>query len=82
MSDEPVCTEVTASSSLGGKVQIVKFEQWGDFSFFMSRKYTVPEDWTEEQVEDFQRNLAIKLREEIEPIAQAALDDLYEARDG
>lgn len=81
MASEPQCTEVTVSSSVGGKVQIVKFEYTADYHYSMSRKYSVPEDWTEEQVENFQTAKTIDVRESVEELAQAELNDLMGQRD-
>lgn len=80
-SSEPICTEVTVSSSVGGKVQIVKFEYTADFHYSMSRKYSVPEGWTEQDVRDFQQDKTIELRENLEGIAQAEMDELIQQRD-
>lgn len=84
MSEEitkPKCTEATVSSSVGGKVQIVKYEYSADFHYSMTRKYDVPEGWTEEDVDDFQKDKVIELRGVLERIAQAEMDDLLKQRD-
>lgn len=80
MSD-PVCTEVSVSASVGGKVQIVKFEYTADFHYSMSRKYTVPEEWNDKEIKNFQQDRALGLREELENIAQAEMDELIKQRD-
>lgn len=79
--EEPVCTEVTASSSVGGKVQIVKFEYTADFHFSMTRKYDVPPGWSEQDVKDFQQDKVIEIRTQLEGIAQAEMDELLQQRD-
>lgn len=81
MATEPTCTEVTVSASVGGKVQIVKFEFTSDYHYSMSRKYSVPEDWTQDDVEAFQTKSTIDLREQVEQLAQAELDELMDQRD-
>lgn len=78
---EPRCTEVVCSSSVGGKVQIVKFEYSADFHYSISRKYDVPKDWSEQDVSDFQLDKETQLRGELEPIAQAEVDELMKQRD-
>lgn len=78
---EPVCTEVNVSASVGGKVQIVKYEYTADYHYSMSRKYSVPEDWTEQDVRDFQQDKTITLRENLEGIAQGEMDELTKQRD-
>jgi len=79
---DPVCTEVSVSASVGGKVQIVKFEYTADFHYSMSRKYSVPEEWSDKEVKDFQQDKTIDLRSNLEGIAQAELDELIKQRDG
>lgn len=78
---EPVCTEVLVSSSVGGKVQIVKYEYTADFHYSQSRKYDIPEGWTDQDVDDFQKDKTIQLRSELEPLAQAEMDELLEQRE-
>lgn len=78
---EPQCTEVVCSASVGAKVQVVKFEYHPQFNFSMSRTYSVPKDWTERDVEDFQVSKEIELRGLIEPIAQAEVEELERQRD-
>lgn len=82
MPDQPVCTEVTVSASVGGKVQIVKFEYNEDFHYSMTREYSIPEQWTEKDIKDFQQDKIIELRENLEGIAQAEVDDMCKRRDG
>lgn len=69
------------SSSVGGKLQIVKYDYSADYHYSMSRKYSVPESWTEQDVKDFQQDKTIELRENIEGIAQAEMDELIKERD-
>lgn len=76
----PRCTEVVCSSSVGGKVQIVKYEFQSDFHFSMTRKYDVPETWTEDDIKDFQNDKVIELRGHIEEIAEAEMESLMEQR--
>lgn len=78
---EPKCTEILCSSSVGGKVQIVKFEYTADFHYSMSRKYDVPEDWTEQDVHDFQVDKEIEIRSVLEGIADAEMKELQKQRD-
>lgn len=78
---EPKCTEVLVSSSVGGRVQIVKYEYSADFHYSQSRKYDIPPGWTEQDVDDFQKDKTIQLRSELEPHAQAEMDDLLKQRE-
>lgn len=79
---EPRCIEASASVSVGGKIQVVKYEYTADYFFNFSRKYEIPEGWTEQDIADFQQNKAIELREQIEPLAQTEMDELIAQRDG
>lgn len=78
---EPACTEALVSVSVGGKVQIVKFEYSADFHYSMSRKYDIPEGWTEADVADFQKDKSIQLRGEVETLAEAEMNELLEQRE-
>lgn len=78
---DPKCTEVLCSSSVGGKVQIVKFEYSADFHYSMSRKYDVPPDWSEKDIKDFQKDKCVEIRGELEVVAQAEVEDLMKQRD-
>lgn len=78
---QPVCTEIVCSSSVGGKVQIVKYEYQADYHFSITRKYSVPEGWTEDDVRDFQNDKVIELRGLLEPIDEAEMAELLRQRD-
>lgn len=74
---EPQCVEATVSSSVGGKIQLVEYGKLSNsFNYSINRRYTIPEDWSEEDVERFQLEKLIEFREKLEPIAQAEQDDL------
>lgn len=82
MSDEkPKCTDITVGSSVGGKVQIVKFENTQEFNFWMGGTYSIPEGWSEQDVKDFRQDKIIEIRTQLEGVAQAEMDDLMEQRD-
>lgn len=83
MSDvpEPQIVEVSASASIGGKVQIVKFEYNEDFHFSLSGKWEIPPEWNEKDAEDFRNYQVNKLREELEPIAEKVVESLVKQRD-
>lgn len=79
---KPKCLEVTVGSSCGGSVQIVKYEYTAKFDYWMSAKYSVEDlDWTEQDVEDFQRDKAIQTRGLIEGLAEAEMEELLKERD-
>lgn len=73
--------EVLVSASIGGKVQIVKFENSQDYHYSASQRYSIPPEWTEQDVDDFQKDKTLHLRSELEPIAQAEMDELMRQRD-
>jgi hypothetical protein len=75
------CIEASASVSVGGRIQIVKFEYSQDFHFSMNRKYEVPSDWSEDDVKNFQKEKCAELRAEVEVFASAELNDLINQRD-
>lgn len=78
---DPICTEVVCSSSVGGSVQIVEYEYTAKYHFSITRTYSIPEGWTEGDVEDFQRDKVIELRGQLEPIDEAEMTELLKQRD-
>jgi hypothetical protein len=78
---DPKCIEASASVSVGGRVQIVKFEYSQDFHYSQNRKYEIPEDWTEEDVKRFQADKSAELRADLEKLAEAELIELMNQRD-
>jgi hypothetical protein len=81
MSSQPRCVEASVSTSVGGKVQIVKFEFSQDYFISFGGRWDIPEDWTEEQVDEFRRDKYESLRKELEAFAQEEVDGLMEQRD-
>jgi hypothetical protein len=81
MSEEkPVLIEAGASASTGGKVQLKKFELSADYHFHLSGKWTIPPDWDEDKAQQFRHEQVLRLRRELEPLAQAEIDDLMEQK--
>lgn len=78
--DKPVLIEAGASVSTGGKVQLKKFELSADYHFHLSGKWAMPPGWTEAQAEEFRHEQVLRLRKELEPIAQSEIDDLLEQK--
>lgn len=84
MSDEkskPILREISVSVSTGGKVQVVKYELSADYHYSVGGKWSIPEDWTDSEAEDFRQYQIKKLSDELEEPAQRVLDDLYRQRD-
>lgn len=82
MSSEPKPLEISVSSSVGGKVQIIKFEYSEDYHFSQTEKWSVPEDWTEEQVAEFRKTLQTKLDTDLQEQAQVRVNELIEQKYG
>lgn len=78
--DKPQLIEAGASVSTGGKLQLKKFELSADYHFHVSGKWAMPPGWTDEQAEEFRHEQVLRLRKELEPIAQAEIDDLLEQK--
>ena len=82
MSAEPTPLEITVSSSVGGKVQIIKFEYSEDYHFSQSEKWSIPEDWTAEQVAEFRKEKQTALDGQLQELAQVRVDELIEQKYG
>jgi hypothetical protein len=78
MADEPRCIEVSVQYSGGGKVAIRDFgkitSNWG---VSMSRRYEVPEGFSEEDIDAFQVTKRDELKALVEPIDQEEFDLRY-----
>jgi hypothetical protein len=82
MSSEPTPLEITVSSSVGGKVQIIKFEYSEDYHFSQSEKWSIPEDWSAEQVAEFRKEKQSVLDADLQAQAQVRVDELIEQKYG
>jgi len=78
--EKPTLIEVGVSVSTGGKVQLKKFELSSDYFLNVSGKWSVPPTMTEEDAESFRNEMILRLRSELEPIAQAEVDELLEQK--
>ena len=78
--DKPVLLEVGVSVSTGGKVQLKKYELSSDYHLSVNGKWKVPSDWSDEEAEEFRNEQILRLRSELEPIAQAEVDELLEQK--
>lgn len=77
---EPKLKEVTITASVGGKIQVVKFEYDSNFHYSNGATYNV-EGMTEEQVEKFRLEKTKEFRKQLEPIQQDEIDKLQALRD-
>jgi hypothetical protein len=76
---EPKVKEVTVSSSIGGKIQIVQFQFTSDFHYSITKKYDV--DMTDGEADDFWRERLGELTEELTAPEQQRIDELQTLRD-
>lgn len=74
---EPQVLEASVSVSAGGKIAIVDYGRHSsDWMISVSRRYAIPSDWTEAQVDDFQRERHNHIRNTIvEPLDQKEYDE-------
>jgi hypothetical protein len=82
MSAEATPLEITVSSSVGGKVQIIKFEYSEDYHFSQSEKWSIPEDWDADQVAGFRKERQDILDDDLQAMAQVRVDQLIEQKYG
>lgn len=80
MSEAPKLIEVGASVSTGGKLQLKKFELSADYHYHLSGKWAMPDSMSEDEAEQFRHEQALRLRKELEPLAQAEIDDLLDQK--
>lgn len=79
--ERPQLIECGASVSTGGKVQIKKYEISADYHLNLSSKWTMPPGMSENDAEAFRHEQILRLKRELEPLAQAEVDDLLSQRD-
>lgn len=79
---EPRCIEASVQHSGGGTVAIMDYgkikSNWG---LSMSRRFEIPEDWTQNQIDEFQLAQNEHLHQLIEPIDEAEFNERYEQRE-
>lgn len=80
MSDKPELIEAGASVSMGGKIQLKKYEISTDYHFHISGKWSMPEGMTDSDAEKFRYEQVLRLRQELEPIVQSEIDDLFQQK--
>ncbi len=78
----PVCTEIVVSHSAGGKIAINDYgKRTSDWGIFMSQKFVIPEGWTQEQVDEFQKQEHEKLYNIVDELDQAEHDVRWKAKE-
>jgi hypothetical protein len=76
----PQLTEVTVSHSAGGGVHIRSHAaEKSDYSYFESRKYVFPEDWSPEDIEAYVEERRQEVRERVDVIASAEHAERFDA---
>lgn len=77
---EPELKEIVVSASLGGKVQVVKYEYSEDYGFSMTQRYSV-EDMSEAEAKKFRQEKLEDLTGHLSAACQKELDRLIKQRD-
>jgi hypothetical protein len=81
-SEPPRCIEVRVNFGGDGKVAIKEYGKISSgYHASITRAYTIPEEWGDKEIETFEQDLIMTLRDELEPILQAEFDERYEQRD-
>jgi hypothetical protein len=78
--DKPRLIETGASVSTGGKVQLKKYEISADYHLSVNGKWSIPPNMTDEEAEAFRHEQILRLKKELEPLAQAEVDDLLDQK--
>lgn len=73
MASEPKLTEVKISASSGGKVSQIKFDLSFDTHMSAARTYTIPEDMTNEQAEQWQMEQLAALYNEVDGVVDPVI---------
>jgi hypothetical protein len=76
--EEPKLTEVRINVSAGGKIHIEDFGKiQSDWGVNLSRVYSIPEDWSNEDAEIFQLEQEKELRAQADAVDQREFDIRY-----
>lgn len=78
MADKPVLKEISVSVSAGGKVQIIKYDVDSSYFVSSSKRYEIPESWTEEEAAAFEKQVHDELRQIVDNRAQDEFDERWE----
>ena len=76
---KPELKEISVQASVGGKVQIVKYQYSADYHYSMSQKYDV-EGMNELEAAEFRDEAIKQLRGHLEDVGQAEIDALLDQR--
>lgn len=79
---QPQVVEITVNFHGGGKVAIKEYGKISsEYGASISRRYTIPEGWSDDEVAAFELEKVLELREQLEPVLQGECDERYEQRD-
>lgn len=79
---EPRCIEVRVNFGGGGKVAIKEYGKISsDYHASITRAYTIPPDWTDDDVTEFELAMIAKLHQELDPVFNAEFNERYDQRD-
>ena len=74
---EPQVIETTINRGGGGKVAIMEYGKIGsDYHVSITRKYAIPEDWTEDDFNEFEATKLKEFKDRLDPV----LDEEFEER--
>lgn len=77
---KPKIIETSVSVSIGGKVQLRKYEIDSSYYFSQSAKWEMPGYWTDEQAGEFRTEKTAQIKAQLELVAQEEVDKLFEQR--
>lgn len=75
---EPVLKEININFSAGGKVSIIKYDISSDYHVSASRRYEIPESWTDDEIREFEAKVYEEVRLTVDERAQAEFDERFE----
>jgi hypothetical protein len=75
---EPRLVQVSATGSVGGKVQIIKYDVSSDYFVSQSRTYEIPPDWSEQDAIEFQQRKYAEIRDLVDALGQAEFDERWD----
>lgn len=79
---EPVCIEASTHFGFEGKVQLREYGKLSSgYSGSMSRRFIIPPDWTQEQIDNFQLEQQEHLHKLLDPIDEHHFQERYEQAD-
>jgi hypothetical protein len=76
----PALIETGVSVSIGGKVQVKRYEIDSTYHFSVNGKWSIPEDWDENDSADFRAAKIEDFKKELEAFVEHELDSLFEQR--